>query len=319
MSARRAEVWLLRRLRRAMPGEVMRSNWFALSLLSSAGCHMLCVAATMLVRTRRGEVAAGSVVVGDRVESVDVASGVVLEGVVVQVRSGVRECIALRWRGGELVCTPEHPLYSPERGDYRPASEWITGGLRMLLARTAESVERVAVAEVEKFAGVHEVVDLSLAAEPRNFVAAGVVVHNKEPPLNEEDVVEGPSLTLTPIDRSRTFRLKICADGEDVVHEGQLIVGAVSSTAPEPELKSDLQLTMLVEGLPDAAIHESVVPADFGLHLDAEKLPKPTCSVGLVVRFERDDEAPDGGIAVTWDAELRLADAVDSTLTIDEE
>lgn len=297
----------------------MRSRWLALSLLS-AGCPLRCVAATMLVRTRRGEVAAGAVVVGDRVESVDVARGDVVEGVVVQVRRAFRECVALRWRGGELVCTPEHPLYSPERGDYRPASDWITGGLRLLLSRTGEILEQVAVAEVERFASVHEVVDLSLATEPRNFVAAGVVVHNKSPASEEPEAVEGPAFRLTPTDRSRTFQVKLCADGEDIVDGGQLIVGARSSAEPKPADASELRLTMLVEGLDDAAIHDQAVPAELGLHLDVEKLPDPTCSVGLVVRFERADAAPDGGIAVTWDAEFRPAEAseAEATLTIDE-
>lgn len=292
------------------------SRWLALSLLST-GCPMLCIAATMLVRTRRGEIAAGSIAVGDRVESVDVSRGVVVEGMVVHVRKAVRECVALRWRDGELMCTPEHPLFSPERGDYRPASDWITGEARYLLVRIGDSVEDVAVEAVEKFAGVHEVVDLCLAAEPRNFVAAGVVVHNKSPPSALDDSVEGPVFTLTPTDRSRTFLLKICADNKDVVLAGELIVGARSTAAPEPELKSDLRLTMSVE---DATIPENVVPAEFGIILDTEGLPNPSCRAGLVVHFERNDAAPDGGVAVTWDAELRLAEATldEPTLTVEE-
>ena len=181
-------------------------------MLAAPAC---CVAASMLVRTVRGEVPAGEVAVGEVVWSVDVATGQRVAATVVQVRRATRECLALRWAGGSLVCTPDHPLYSPETGSYRPASDWITGTARTLLIAVEDGVRVVAVEGSETFAGMHEVIDLSLDLEPHNFVAAGVVVHNKSPATEiSEDEQAGPTVELGP-GESASFEIHVCADGED--------------------------------------------------------------------------------------------------------
>src|SRR5690606_10333767 len=100
-----------------------------------------CVASDTRIRTARGDRPAGSLVVGDRLLSLEIASGRLVEQMIVEVRRGTRECVALPWRGGTLVCTADHPLYDPDSALYRPAGDWITGGARRLLACFGEALE----------------------------------------------------------------------------------------------------------------------------------------------------------------------------------
>ena len=118
----------------------------------------------VLFEALTGELPAGEVAVGEVVWSIDVATGQRVAATVVQVRRATRECLALRWQGGSLVCTPDHPLYSPEAGAYRPASDWVTGPARTLLIAAEDGVRVVAVEGRETFAGVHEVIDVAPSA-----------------------------------------------------------------------------------------------------------------------------------------------------------
>lgn len=306
--------------------ESARPEWLALALTALAGCPF-CVAADMRVRTPRGPIAAGELVVGDRVESVEVATGRAVEGVIVHVRRATRECVALRWRGGELVCTPDHPLYSPERGEYRPASDWVDGRARMLLARTGESVEPVAVESVERCAGVREVVDLSLAAEPRNFVAEGIVVHNKsialDPPDTDRISEKGPPVGLSATEEPRRFRIRICDGESDTSDINTLRLTATSAVAVAPSGAEPMWLAMYHELDDEATTFDGRVPGTLDTFIDPFSLPEATCDVGFVVGFERVDDEPDGTIAVSWVVSLEFftdSGGTDApTLTIEEE
>lgn len=286
--------------------------------IALAGGASCCVAGHVRVRTPRGEVAIASLAVGDRVDSVDVAAGRVVVGEIAAVRRATRECLALRWRGGELVCTPDHPLYAPESGAWRPASAWVTGGLRRLLVRLGEGVEVVEVDERAPFAGVHEVVDLTLADEPHNFVAAGVVVHNKSlvvpepPPL----VVDGPALTLTADEAARRLRVRVCDDGRDVEY---LWAGLSAMSADEPAAGAGARqwLSMYAEGEAEQAVVDGAVPGSLELEVDPwPSGPGQSCADGFVVGFERQAAPADGAVAVTWEITLHGADAEDADAVV---
>jgi hypothetical protein len=315
------------RVRRAMHTTVThisRSGWLAFGVLSSTGCPF-CVATSARVRTPAGEVEAGLLRVGDRVVSIDVDSGRVVEGTIVHVRRAIRECVALRWRGGELVCTSDHPLYSPERGDYRPASDWITGGLKVLLAGTGETVAPVAVEAALVFAGVREVVDISLAGEPRNFVAAGVVVHNKSPafelPPMETVVVGGPLVGLAADEQPHEFRVRICDGADDVTDIWSVWISATSVVAVEPASADPLWLAMYYESDGEATVLDGRVPVKLEHSVDDWMQLEATCSAGFVIGFERVDRGADGTIAVSWEVSVEHEEGVgnDPTITIVEE
>ena len=82
----------------------------------------------------------------------------------------------------------------------------MTGPARRLLISVEDGVRVVAVEGSETFAGMHEVIDLTLDLEPHNFVAAGVVVHNKSPAADGVSAEEaGPTVELGPGDASVFF------------------------------------------------------------------------------------------------------------------
>lgn len=261
-----------------------------------------CVAAQSRVRTTVGLRSAGSLVVGDRVIAIDVTTGRLVEREIVEVRRATRECLALRWREGGLVCTADHPLYAPDRRAWRPASDWVTGGARHLLACVGEALEEVEVEAVEPFVGVHEVVDITLSDEPRNFIAEGVLVHNKslvlpyEPDEYLSAEEDGPTFTLEAPGDTRRFRIHVCLDGDDF-SRGEVDVHAETSTSAQlagEKLWLSLESSTNLNG-PFAA----TIPAPFfGFHDD---LPRDACSEGFVVTFEH-VQGPEGAeITVAWE------------------
>jgi hypothetical protein len=252
----------------------------------------------MLVRTVRGELPAGEVAVGEVVWSIDAATGQRVAATVVQVRRATRECLALRWQGGSLVCTPDHPLYSPETGAYRPASDWVTGPARTLLISVEDGVRVVAVEGRESFAGMHEVIDLTLDIEPHNFVAAGVVMHNKSPaPDIDTDEQEGPTVELGPGEAAR-FEIHACADDMDRP-ELVLEVHVVGKTAQAPNDNVTFGLSVDFDD-PDEGL-VGTIPFDDSLS-DQSAAP---CEQGVILTLSRTDAGTSGAIAVSWRAEAR--------------
>lgn len=260
-----------------------------------------CVAGTTPVRTPEGEVPAGALAVGDRVLSIDLAEGREIVARVVQIRRAVRECLALRWDGGVLVCTPDHPVYDAERRVYRPAADFVTGDARSLVAWTDSGARAVRVTAVDVDAGVHEVIDITVDAEPHNFLAASVVVHNKSTePYSEQETVDGPNFTLDAVDRRRDFLVRMCHQGRDFeLPDTELTVeGAVDLIEPPSDDRSVLRVAIidLVDG-PDTPFVDAAAGRTF---IFAPGLTGTPCTVGLRIRFERIDDVDDGVVDVTW-------------------
>jgi hypothetical protein len=258
-----------------------------------------CVAAGSRVRTPAGLRAAGELVVGERVLAVDVAGGRLVEREVVRVRRAVRECLALRCRGGALVCTPDHPIYAPDLDAWRPASDWVTGGARRLLVCVGEGVEVVEVDAVEAFAGVHEVVDLSLDDEPRSFIADGVVVHNKSlvPVQGLSAAAAGPAFTLEAPGDTRRYRVRICLDGDDY-SQGELYLSAETSTRTKLVAGEQLWISLDSTANPQGPLAHTVPAMFFGFD---ERVPEDACSAGFPVEFEHVQGPQGAEIAVTWE------------------
>ncbi len=154
----------------------------------------------MLVDTVDGLRPAGQLRVGDLVWSVDPATGRRLAVRVVLVRMARRECLALALAHahGKLVCTPDHPLYSPERVADRPASDWISGDARTLPVIDGHGAREAPVRARAVHAGTCTVIDVSVDGDLHNFVAAGVVVHNKSFAYTTA-IEEGPTFELVQL------------------------------------------------------------------------------------------------------------------------
>lgn len=269
-----------------------------LLLLSGPAC---CVAASARVRTPRGEVPAGALIVGDSVRSLDLATGRPVDGTIVAIRRARRECLMLRWSGGELVCTPDHPLYAPETTTYRPAADWITGYATRLLVFRDDTPESVELLAAETFAGIHDVVDLTLAAEPRNFVADGVLVHNKSialPPGDPLEFVsvdaEGPSFVLEAPGETRRYHLRVCLDGEDFPAGNLDLTIDATTTA---QLGADEFLWLSYQLDLDKAPTAETVPGTLGGYV---LLPDDPCTGGVVFTFRHVQGPEAAEIAVAW-------------------
>jgi hypothetical protein len=255
-----------------------------------------CVAADTPVQTPDGDVAIGQLTVGDIVWSIDVRDGRRIAATVVAVRRAVRECVALRWHDGELICTSDHPLFDPDRGDYRPAGDWVTGAARRLLRRH-EHLHPVDVLAARTYAGTREVVDITLSAEPHNFVAAGVVVHNKSYAGPE---IEGELLAvadLTAAEREQTFRVHACHGGREP-YGLRLHVHLGAEPIPATEDDGSLRFSAIVEGRDGhAEFRDGPAPAWFDFYADP---PDDACARGFRVIFGRLDDRADADVHIQW-------------------
>ncbi|MBL8955496.1 MAG: Hint domain-containing protein [Myxococcaceae bacterium] len=146
-----------------------------------ASCSCLsCISRGSRVRTPRGERNIEDLAVGDEVLCVDPSSSVFVAATLTHIRVARRECVSLGFGAGEsLVCTSDHPLYCPVTREWAPAGDWALGRRKQLLRAEVEGVVAVAVSTVSTFAGVHDVFDLTVDHPLHDFVANGVVVHNK--------------------------------------------------------------------------------------------------------------------------------------------
>lgn len=136
-----------------------------------------CVARGTRVRVPKGERLVEDLAVGDEVSCVDPVTGSIETGTIVAIRSAQRECVGL----GVLTATSDHPLYCPDTAGYHPAGDWALGQRKHLLQVSDSGVKAVNVSNVERYAGIHEVFDLTVDHPLHNFVANGILVHNKTP------------------------------------------------------------------------------------------------------------------------------------------
>lgn len=295
----------------------LRGRLFS-TLLAAPAC---CVAARTRVRTPAGEREAGSLAVGDAIGSVDLASGRLIAARVTRIRRATRECLALHHDGGVLICTPDHPLHAPDLGTYQPASRWTAAVAPPLLAWTDEGPRVVAVRTCEPYVGLHDVVDLTVDAAPHNFVAAGLVVHNKsfyEPGAD----AEGPSFELAVGGATRTFHVRACIDGVDPRDAGLSIFIETEVVQP-PAGDGEMRLAGYVVAPGDEVpFVDTAVPGALTLRPGsrAEGGLAEACTTGVTVAFERIDGLADGVVRVTWTAGAHgtsPAGGIDDPFTID--
>ena len=152
-------------------------RWLVLSTFFMSCGVGWCVARGAKVKTPRGLRNIEDLAVGDEVIVVDPDTLELHVSALTARRSAKRECGRLHFNSGSLTVTSAHPLYDPRARLWAPAGDWLLGVRGEFLGEHGP----VRVTRAERFVGVEEVFDLTVAHALHTFVADGVVVHNKTP------------------------------------------------------------------------------------------------------------------------------------------
>lgn len=165
-----------------------------------------CVARGTRVRTRTGERLVESLEVGDEVVCVDPSTSTRVVARLSAIRTSRRECLLVSAGARSLACTTDHPLYDPLAGLYADAGDWALGKRQALLEVPED--EAVACVTVGARAGlevtVADVFDLTVDHPLHNFVANGLLVHNKSPPRCNPDASVNAEWCLGSVDCTPT-------------------------------------------------------------------------------------------------------------------
>lgn len=149
--------------------------------LSLAGCfHTSCVARGSRVLTPDGWRPIEDLAIDDLVYCVDEDTGERIATPVVAIKSSMREVGCVEVAGISLRMTSDHPVYCPVDEVYAPAGDWFLGKRTELAITSDAGLERRTVDRVTVYVEVTEVFDISVEHELHNFVAEGVLVHNKK-------------------------------------------------------------------------------------------------------------------------------------------
>lgn len=280
---------------------VERSRWPTTAVLGTAlvGAPACCVCASTLVRTPSGTRRLGELRLGDEVLSLALESGEWVPARIVGLRTARRECLRIHCASAELVCTPDHPIYSPESGEYEPASRWADGVRRSVLC-AAEAAAAEAVVRVEAFVGVREVVDLTVDSPQHNFVAGGLLVHNKSYYTMLHDDQEGPAFALQPDDSSREFTIRACIDGKDPSAESSYMNVMISTTEDPPSTMGDMWFAVYFANAGEDMTRFADYASGAEPYLLWVDVLSGACLSPLSIAFERLDDLPDGAIGFTW-------------------
>ncbi len=259
-----------------------------------------CVCADTPICTPHGLRRLGDLHVGDEVLGYDVISGELLVRTIVARRSAHRECLRLVHRTGELVCTPDHPLYSPETGAYEPATRWAEGTRKLLLVADAASGHSAQVLDVTTFVGLCEVVDITVDESPHNFIAGGVVVHNKSFAYPESrGELEGPGFELTLDAPLRRFEIRACIAGQEPSSDeyGSAMGISISSEADGAPGAGEMRYAVYLEGEGDPEVVDRRAGEE--IHVEIDNLGG-MCSTPRAIVFERLDGLTQGTIVISW-------------------
>ena len=154
--------------------------------LPGCGNGTSCIAEGALVETPDGARPIETLRVGDSILSVDPDTGRRVPTVLTAIRTARRACLRVTTaRGRVLVATADHPCFSPRTHAYVPLGELVAQGEAALL--DTGSMTPDAIVAVEEEDTLRTVYDLTVASKLHNFVADGVLVHNKSPPAPDPD------------------------------------------------------------------------------------------------------------------------------------
>ena len=164
--------------------------------LPSPGCGgTSCVVEGTRVDTPHGPLPVQSLAVGDIVYSVNPLTGRRVSARITAVRSAWRSCVRVRLGDGKMLrATPDHPCLCPRTGRYTALGALGAAVRPALAVATMDGAPRPVALLAQADEGQRRrVFDLTVDSPYRNFIANGVVVHNKsdipDPPGPLQDVV----------------------------------------------------------------------------------------------------------------------------------
>lgn len=177
------------------------------------GCVLVngCVARGTLVSTPEGEIPIEQLKVGDEIWAVDETTGKRVVTRIVATRVVKREVGVLEVGGRQLRLTSDHPVFCPVQRKYVPAGDWFLGDRTALAVWNDDVLTAVDVTRAVVFSEVSDVYDITVEHELHNFVAAGIVVHNKSEPPPEPLRCEDDLVRCTCPDGS-SYQITACAD-----------------------------------------------------------------------------------------------------------
>ncbi len=144
-----------------------------------------CVAKGTRVNTPDGIRRIEDLVVGDSVFSIDPATGLLVPTKVVAIRSGYRRVGAIHVGNRQLLLTRDHPVFDPVTRDYHAAETWFDAGSHGLLMFEG-GARQMRMDSAYQPDSWMQVFDITVESELHNFIAEGIVVHNKsfsDPPV----------------------------------------------------------------------------------------------------------------------------------------
>lgn len=150
-------------------------------LLVARPAQQMCVARGTLIATPEGKIPVEDLEVGSLIYSVDVQTKKLVLTTVVAIESAAREVGSLEVGDRRLLLTSDHPVYCPVSGSYHSAGAWFLRQRRDVTFFD-EAITAATVTRAEPHVGVRSVFDLTVDSSHRNFIANGVIVHNKSRP-----------------------------------------------------------------------------------------------------------------------------------------
>lgn len=178
---------------------------FGILLIScDSGPTIMCVSGDTTILTPEGYIPVKSLKVGEYVMSYAFDQNVLSPARITGIRQGFGKCIQFRSDSGHtLKVTADHPVYSPETITYRKASSWQFDGLSKVYI-VEQNKLKTAIASIAKIDSKEiRVFDVTVDSPFNNFIANGILVHNKTPPIyptppvDDLEVVETDSNSVT--------------------------------------------------------------------------------------------------------------------------
>jgi hypothetical protein len=159
-----------------------------LALASCVETSTSCFVAGTLIATPQGPIPIEALVIGDSVWSFSLERG---EKIARRVRAVLRSManeVRVIAAGGNVIAgvTPEHPFYDIERREYRAVRDLIAGDALAVLTYDGISRRTIASVTAKEIAEPSiPVFNLTIDGPEANYFAAGILVHNKQFPVDD--------------------------------------------------------------------------------------------------------------------------------------